>query len=111
MVELAMTWPVPFTERREFASPVKAKVVVVAFVEVAFWAVKFWSVVEPDKRRLEREVSPPVAVKVPVKLAAEDIVCEFMSPEVIVPEVKLPNTEVPEVRLVEKRLVDDAVVE
>ena len=39
-----MTWPVPFTERREFASPVKAKVVVVAFVVVALVIITFGKV-------------------------------------------------------------------
>ena len=30
-------------------------------------------------------INPPVAVREPVKLAVEDIVCPFTSPEVIVP--------------------------
>ena len=41
---------------------------------VALIAVKFWRVVEPVRRRLERVVSPAVAVSVPVKFAAEEIV-------------------------------------
>ena len=47
---------------------------VVAVVVVAFTPVKFWSVEEPVTRRFESEVRPPVAVRVPVKLAVEDIV-------------------------------------
>mgnify|MGYP001570348555 CR=1 FL=1 len=53
---------------------VEKKLVVVALVEVLLSAVKFWRVVEPESNRLESEVRPPVAVKVPVKLAAEEMV-------------------------------------
>ena len=49
-------------------------VVVVALLEVEFRAVKLSRVVEPERRRFERDVSPAVAVRVPVKLAADDIV-------------------------------------
>jgi hypothetical protein len=48
--------------------------VVVAEVEVELIAVKLSKVEEPVKRRLERVVKPPVAVRVPVKLAEDDIV-------------------------------------
>ena len=34
IVEEAMTWPFPFTERRELVKPVKARLVVVALVVV-----------------------------------------------------------------------------
>ena len=37
-------------------------------------AVKFWRVEEPVRRRFERVVRPAVAVRVPVKLAAEEMV-------------------------------------
>lgn len=53
---------------------VAKKLVVVAEVPVAFEKVKFWRVVEPDRRRFESEVRPAVAVKVPVKLAADEMV-------------------------------------
>ena len=48
--------------------------VVVAEVLVELIAVKFKRVELPESKRLEREVNPPVAVRVPVKLAAEEIV-------------------------------------
>lgn len=85
---------------------VEKKLVVVALVPVAFRKVKFCKVDEPVTRRLERVESPPVAVSVPVKLAALEIVWLFIKPEVIAPRVALPV-----VRVVEKRLVLDAVVE
>ena len=50
---------------------VEKRLVVVALVEVELRAVKLRRVEEPLIRRLEREVRPPVAVRVPVKLAAE----------------------------------------
>lgn len=50
-------------------------------------------------------VRPPVALTVPVKFAALDIVWPFINPEVIKPAVKLPIF--PEVV---KRLVEEAVV-
>jgi hypothetical protein len=61
-------------EKVVVAEPVTAKFVVVAEVVVAFRAVKFWRVVEPDSRRFDSEVSPAVAVSVPVKFAVLDIV-------------------------------------
>jgi hypothetical protein len=72
---------VPF-EVNEFVelAVVAKKFVVVAFVPVAFCEVKSRRVVEPERRRFESEVKPPVAVRVvpiarePVKLAAEEIV-------------------------------------
>ncbi len=64
-------------------------------------AVKFCKVEEPLSNRLERFVKPAVAVTVPVKLAAEEIVWPLISPEVTTPRLEL----------VLKRLVDDAVVE
>ncbi|MBX4200194.1 hypothetical protein KW790_01925 [Candidatus Parcubacteria bacterium] len=60
-----------------------------------FCPVKLKSVEEPERRRFERLVRPPVAVRVPVKLAAADIVWPFMRPVV---------------STVEKRLVLEAVV-
>lgn len=67
---------------------------------------------------------PPVAVRVvpmarePVKLAAEDMVCELMRPLVMVLEPKFkapdeviaPRVEAPALRAVAKRLVELAVV-
>ena len=61
---------------------------------------KFCRVVEPESKRLESEVRPPVAVSVPVKLAAEEIFWLLIKPEVMAPVL----------RAVEKRLVEDAVV-
>ena len=51
-----------------------ARVVVVALVEVELMAVKFKRVEEPESKRFEREVKPPVAVKVPVKEATLEMV-------------------------------------
>ncbi len=70
-------------------SVVANKFVVVADVPVAFTKVKFWRVDEPFNRRFERFVRPPVAVRVPVKLAALVMVCPFMSPEVTTPRFEL----------------------
>jgi hypothetical protein len=62
--------------------------------------------------RLERVVSPPVAVRVvpmvtvPVKFAVEEIVWPLIKPEVMVPAVREPI-----VPLFEKRFVVDALVE
>jgi hypothetical protein len=81
------------------------RLVVVAELPVAFTKVKFWRVVEPVRRRFERVVRPPVAVRVPVKDAAEEIVWPFINPDVIAPAVILPVF-----REVEKRLVLEAVV-
>ncbi len=53
---------------------VENRFVVVAELPVAFTKVRFWRVVEPVRRRFESVVSPPVTFKVPVKLAAFDIV-------------------------------------
>ena len=50
------------------------KLVVVALVPVAFVKVRSWRVDEPVRRRFESVVRPAVAVSVPVKLAAEEIV-------------------------------------
>jgi len=60
---------------------------------------------EPLTNRLERVVNPPLAVRVPVKLAVLDIVCPFISPEVIGPAVRVPM--LPDVA---NRFVEDAVV-
>ena len=53
---------------------VEKKLVVVAFVVVELIAVKFCSVDDPESRRFERVVKPPVAVTVPVKEVAEPMV-------------------------------------
>jgi len=82
-----------------------AKRVVVAFVEVELRAVKFCRVEDPESKRFERVVRPPVAVTVPVKLAADEIVWPLIKPEVIAPSVEFPA-----VRAVAKRLVEEAVV-
>jgi hypothetical protein len=57
-------------------------------------------------KRLERVVSPALTFKVPVKLAAEEIVWPLIKPELIVPAVSAPMLP-----FVEKRLVVEAVVE
>ena len=74
--------------------------------------------VEPERSKLESEVSPPVAVMVPVKLAVEEIVCPLMRPVVRAPKVEAPATlsvppivVLPVLSEVEKRLVELAVVE
>ncbi len=105
-----VTWPeelvsrvsqAPVAKKRLVVEAVVAKkLVVVAEVEVELIAVKFCRVVEPVSNRLERVVRPPVAVIVPVKLDALDIVCPLIGPAVRVP--MLP--------VVEKRFVEDAVV-
>lgn len=64
---------------------VAKRFVVVALVVVEFVAVKFCNVVEPFNRRFESVVRPAVAVRVPVKFAALEIVCPLIRPEVIVP--------------------------
>ena len=56
--------------------------------------------VEPFTSKLERLVKPPRAVRVPVKLAADEIVWPFIKPDVTTPRFEF----------VEKRLVEDAVV-
>jgi hypothetical protein len=90
---------------------VAKKLVVVAEVPVALMKVKFWRVLEPVSKRLERVVSPPVAVSVPVKLAVDEIVWPLIKPEVMAPVVRAPlEVMLPVVKLVEKRLVDEAVV-
>ena len=48
--------------------------VVVAEVPVAFTNVRFCKVDEPVSRRFESVESPPVAVRVPVKFAADEMV-------------------------------------
>ena len=53
---------------------VEKKLVEVALVLVLLSAVKFNNVLEPESRRLESDVKPAVAVRVPVKLAAEEMV-------------------------------------
>ena len=53
---------------------VEKRLVVVAWVPVAFRKVKFCRVEEPVSRRFERVVRPPVAVRVPVKLEALEMV-------------------------------------
>ena len=114
---------------------VAKKLVVVAEVPVAFTKVKFWRVLDPVARRLARVVSPvkyeapetesavveaygktlaPVAVevmipaipRVPVKLAADEIVWLLMRPEVSAPV----TVAVSSVAFDANRLVEDAVV-
>jgi hypothetical protein len=79
---------------------VAKRLVEVALVEVELRAVKFWRVDEPVTRRLERVVRPLVTLRVPVRLAALEIVWPFIVPEVMLPVL----------REVEKRLVEEAVV-
>ena len=71
---------------------VAKKLVVVAEVPVALTKVKFWRVEEPVRRRFERVVRPPVAVRVPVKLAADEMVWELYVPPVIAPEAAIVVT-------------------
>ena len=70
------------------ALPINASSVVVAFVVVALTPVKFCSVVEPVCSVLLKVERPAVAVKVPVKLAEEEMFCPLMSPEVTSPVFK-----------------------
>jgi hypothetical protein len=79
--------------------------VVVALVVVEFIPVKFWRVEEPVTKRLERVVRPEVTLRVPVRLAADEIVWPFRRPAVITPAWMFPVLSD-----VEKRLVDEAVV-
>ncbi len=86
--------------------------VVVAFVEVEFRKVMFCKVDEPVVRRFERVVSPPVAVSVPVKLAADEIVWPLMLPEVMRPVLREVENKFVELAVVAKKLVvvaDDPV--
>ena len=83
---------------------VAKRFVVVAEVPVAFWNVKLARVEEPFTCRFERVVKPPVALSVPVKLAAKEIVWPLMRPEVTVPKLALFAE-----RLIVKRFVDEAV--
>ena len=50
------------------------ELVLVELVVVELIPVKLSKVLDPERRRLESEVSPAVAVRVPVKLAALEIV-------------------------------------
>jgi len=121
-VRLPVRLPTPEVKKRFVVEALVAKkLVVVAEVPVAFRKVKFWRVDEPVRRRFERVVSPAVAVRVPVKLAAEEMVWELMSPEVKAPEtvktwaVPLPRVielvRMSEVEaLVAKKLVEVALV-
>ena len=66
---------VALVEKRLVEEAVVAKKLVeVELVVVELIPVKLSKVVEPERRRLESEVSPAVAVRVPVKLAALEIV-------------------------------------
>ena len=69
-----MTDPLALVLRSEELIEEMAREVVVALVPVAFTKVKFCKVEEPVRRRLAKVVSPPVAVTVPVKLAADEMV-------------------------------------
>lgn len=86
--------PPPVGQVVRHVSPVRqnvvtARVVEVAFVVVALTPVKFCRVVEPFNSKLERLVRPLIAVRVPVKLAALDMVCPFIKPLVRVVAVRL----------------------
>ncbi len=67
---------------------VAKKLVVVALLEVEFKAVKLSKVELPESKRLDKLVKPAVAVKVPVKLAAELIVWLLIKPEVMRPVLR-----------------------
>ena len=91
---------------------VEKKLVVVAELPVALTKVKFCRVELPESSRFESEVKPAVAVKVPVKLAAELIVWELIKPEVMAPVDREPvEVMLPVFKEVAKRLVEEAVVE
>lgn len=84
---------------------VESKLVIVPalakkLVLVALTEVKFCNVLEPERSKLDKVVRPAVAVRVPEKEAAEEIVWPLISPEVIKPVLKA----------VENRLVEEAVV-
>jgi hypothetical protein len=113
---------VPFTVRVEKLAVVEKrsvdeatdenKLVVVALVPVALIKVKFWSVDDPVTSKFESVVKPPVAVMVPVKLAAEEMVWLLIAPDVMAPVVREPDEDIlPVLSEVEKRLVEEAVVE
>jgi hypothetical protein len=115
--EMVPAVSVPMVAEFALSAVVEARVetkrlVVVAFVPVAFVKVKSCKVDEPLSRRLEKFERPPVAVSVvptvrdPVRLAADDMVCPLINPEVTVERVAAPRFA-----FVEKRLVEDAVVE
>jgi hypothetical protein len=93
-----MIEPEAFVLRSDEAIEEMARAEVVAFEVVALRAVKFWRVVEPFTRR------------VPVKFAADEIVCPLTNPEVIVPVLIFPRVEFPAVKFVVKRFVLEAVV-
>jgi hypothetical protein len=61
------------------------RLVVVALVVVEFRPVKFKSVVDPVSKRFESVVRPAATFNVPLKLAAEEIFCPLINPEVMTP--------------------------
>lgn len=69
-----MTDPLALVLSNEEEIPLIARAEVVALVPVAFTKVKFCKVEEPVRRRLAKVVSPPVAVTVPVKFEADEMV-------------------------------------
>ena len=74
-VILPVKLPVPLVKKRLVVEAlVEKRLVVVAWEPVALVKVKSWRVEEPESRRLMSVVKPPVAVSVPVKLAAEEMV-------------------------------------
>jgi len=105
----------PLTVREEVKrsvdeAVVEKRLVVVAEVEVELIEVKFRSVEEPVRRRLERVERPPVTVRVPVKLAAAEIVWLLMLPEVMTPVLREVENKFVLEALVEKKFVVVALV-
>src|SRR3990167_11534689 len=101
MVEVAV---VPIESGPLVPMSEEKKLVVVAAVPVAEVKVRPW------------RVETPATARVPVKLAAEEMVCPLMSPVVKAAKVEAPATfkvppieVLPVVRVVEKRLVELAV--
>ena len=88
--------PVAFVKNKLVNVPVVPKMfVVVAFVVVERSPVKFCNVEEPSTSKLAKVVKPEATLRVPVKLAAEDIVWPLINPDVIAPDVIGPVVSVP----------------
>jgi hypothetical protein len=90
---------------------VAKKLVEVALVVVPLMAVKFWRVEEPERRRFESEVSPPVTFKVPVKLAALEMFWLLIRPEVMAPVLREVAKRFVLLATPEKKLVEVALPE
>ena len=117
VVELPVIFKFPITVDEAFEmKPWEVRRPALEIVVEAVWPTeRIFAVKEPPKRlvevpdvpvKVERVVRPFETVRVPVKLAAEEMVWELMRPEVIGPRVAAPAF-----RAVAKRFVEEAVVE